>query len=117
MSVVATILCGLLGFAFLAAGLPKVLRTTHYRDRIRHWRLPEGLLPVIGLIEMGGAALLLVGVATRDERPAVAGALLLGLTMGGAVITHVRIADPPARALPSTCLGGLAVLNVALLAM
>lgn len=71
---------------------------------------------MIGLVEVGGAALLLIGSATRQEQPAIAGAALLVATMGGAVLTHVRIADPPAKALHSTLLGAVAVLNVALLA-
>lgn len=34
MSVGATIVSVLLGVAFLLAGLPKTLRTAHYRDRV-----------------------------------------------------------------------------------
>jgi uncharacterized membrane protein YphA (DoxX/SURF4 family) len=115
MNVLATIVSVVLGMAFLAAGLPKVLRTTSYRERVRHWRLPERLLPAIGLVEVGGATLLLVAAAAGHEQPAIAGAALLVATMAGAILTHVRIADPPARALPPTLLGILATLDIALL--
>jgi putative oxidoreductase len=117
MSALATTVSVLLGIAFFLAGVPKILRTTHYRKRSRHWRLPKGLLPVIGLVEVGGATLLLVGAATQHDRPAIAGAALLLATMAGATLTHLRIADPPAKALPSTLLGVLATLDVALLTM
>ncbi len=115
MSVLATTVSVLLGTAFLAAGLPKVLRTTSYRERARHWRLPEELLPVVGLVEVTGATLLLAGAATRHERAAIAGAVLVVATMAGAVLTHARIGDPPARVLPPALLGILAALDVALL--
>lgn len=117
MTAAATGVSALLGVVFLGAGVPKLLRTTDYRRRIRHWRLPEGLLPAIGLVEVGGAALLLVGSAIGGDRPAIAGAALLIATAAGAVLTHVRIADPPATALPATVLGTLAALDIALLTM
>jgi uncharacterized membrane protein YphA (DoxX/SURF4 family) len=116
MSMLATVVSVLLGTAFLAAGGPKLLRTPHYRERVRHWRLPEGSLLVIGLVEVGAAALLLVGAVTQGERAALAGAALVVATMAGAVLTHVRIADPVARALPPAVLGALAVLDAVVLA-
>lgn len=115
MSTSATIVSAVLAVAFLLGGVPKVLRTAFYRERVRHWRLPEGLLPVIGLVEVVSAALLLVGAATERDRLAVAGAALLTATMAGAVLTHVRIADTPARARPAILLAVLAATDVALL--
>lgn len=116
MSPSATTLSVLLCLVFLRAGVPKVRRTTHYRDRIRHWRLPEPLLPVIGLVEVTGAILLLAGAVTGRDRLAIAGAALLLATVAGATLTHVRISDPAAKALPATVLGVLAAIDVALLA-
>lgn len=115
MNVLAVIISMLLGVALLLGGAPKILRTAHYRERARHWRLPASLLPIIGIVEVGGASLLLVGAATRHDPTAIAGAALLVATMAGAILTHVRIADPPTKALPATVLGALAALDVALL--
>jgi uncharacterized membrane protein YphA (DoxX/SURF4 family) len=116
MSVFATIVSLLLGLAFLLAGVPKLLRTARFREQIRHWRLPAGLLPIIGLVEVGAAALLLVGAATQGRASAVAGAALSVAAMAGAILTHVRIADPVAEARHAAVLGALALLDVVLLA-
>ena len=109
MSVFATVISGLLGVSFLLAGVPKILRVARYRERIRRWRLPVGLLPVIGIVEVSGAGLLLVAAATQSQRPALVGAGLVAATMLGAILTHARIADPLSEALPAVALGALAV--------
>lgn len=38
MSVLATVISGLLGVAFLRAGVPKILRTDRYRERSHRCR-------------------------------------------------------------------------------
>lgn len=116
MTVLATVVSVLLAAAFVRAGVPKLLRTATYRERARRWRLPARALPVIGLVETTAAVLLLVGAATRSMAPALAGASLVVATMAGALLTHVRIADPVAEALGAALLGSLAVLDAVVLA-
>jgi len=110
------IICLLLALAFLGAGVPKILRVQQMRDEIVRWRLPPSFLPVIGVIEVAGAALLLAGVVADDAGIALAGAVVLLCVAIGAVATHVRIGDPPARTAPPAVLGVLAAVAVALLA-
>jgi putative oxidoreductase len=116
MSIFATVVSALLGLVFLVAGVPKILRIAYFRERVRHWRLPARMLPVIGLVELGGAGLLLVGAVTQGKPWALAGAALVAATMAGAIVTHMRVADPPAEALHAAGLGALAMLDVVLLA-
>lgn len=113
MSALATVVAVLLGLAFLFAGVPKILRVARYRERVQHWRLPTWMLPVIGAVEVCGAGLLLAGAATQAEGLAAAGAVLVVATMLGAILTHVRIADPLRKALPAVVLGGLALVVLA----
>ena len=116
MSAAATVISVVLGLAFLRAGVPKLLRSPGARERGRRWRVPLAFLPVIGAVEVAAAILLLVGAVAQDERPAMVGAALVTATMAGAVITHGRIADPVARALPPALLGALAVLDAVVIA-
>ncbi len=116
MDTVATIVCIVLALAFLGAGIPKVLRVAKFREEVRRWRLPDAALPVIGLVEVLGAVLLLIGVITDSTGPAIAGALLLLVVAVGAVATHVRIKDPVPMTAPAAVLGVLAAVAVALLA-
>jgi len=76
MSAVATVISIVLAAVFLMAGVPKILRIAYFRERIRHWRLPLSLLPVIGAVELAGAGLLLVGAASTSRRSAAVGALI-----------------------------------------
>lgn len=116
MTVLTTVVSVLLGVAFLRAGVPKVLRTARYRQRVRHWRLPPQALPAIGSVEVTAATLLLVGAITQSRAAALAGAALLIATMAGALLTHARISDPLAEALGAALLASLAVLDAAALA-
>ncbi len=116
MSAVATALSIVLAAVFLMAGVPKILRIAYFRERIRHWRLPLSLLPVIGAVELAGAGLLLVGAASISRPSAAAGALILVATSLGAMATHLRIADPPQEFLHAGVLGGLAAVDLVLIA-
>ncbi len=59
-NVFAWVLSILLALAFLFAGLPKLLAVTAWIEKFSHWGYPRWSLPLIGLLEVGGAILLLI---------------------------------------------------------
>ena len=82
-NVFAWILSILLALAFLLAGVPKLLAITSWIKKFTHWGYPRWSLALIGLLEVGGAILLLV------PRFAVYGVGVLIAIMLGAAYTHV----------------------------
>jgi uncharacterized membrane protein YphA (DoxX/SURF4 family) len=95
-----------LAAAFLAAGLSKLAGVPMMVDLFDRIGVGQWFRYVTGLVEIGGAALLLIpGLAG-------AGAALLAATMVGAVLTHLAIlGDSPAAALV------LLALNLVVLAL
>jgi putative oxidoreductase len=65
---------------------------------------------LVGLTELVAALLLLIAAITSSTGLAVVGAIIVILTMIGAVVTHARIGDPPTKMAPATVLGVLGVL-------
>jgi putative oxidoreductase len=91
MEIVAIILQSLLGLMFLMAGIGKISGTKMHVDHFNHWGLPQWFRVVTGLVELLGAAALIVGI--WEASWAAAGSLLLGVTMIGAILVHVRMKD------------------------
>ncbi|WP_141500641.1 DoxX family protein [Paenibacillus luteus] len=91
MEIVAIILQSLLGLMFLMAGIGKVSGTKMHVDHFNQWGLPQWFRVVTGLVELIGAAALIVGI--WEPSWAAAGSLLLGVTMIGAILVHVRMKD------------------------
>ncbi len=114
MEIVPTVLSILLALVFLAAGLPKIAgpQAGQRRADIVRLGLSPSLTPVIGLVEVAAAGLLVAAVVGDDSDPAQLGAALLVLTMGGALVAHVRIRDSLAHTAPAAILGVLAVVTV-----
>lgn len=77
----------LLSLAFLAAGLPKFLPQSGWRERFAGWGYPAWFVLVIGALEVGGVVGLWV---PRISRAAMA---LLAVIMGGAIVTNLT--HPP----------------------
>lgn len=77
----------LVGLFFISSGLPKLLDPGSFVEGFSHWGLPEPALfvPTIGVLEVVGGGLLVLGVATRYV------GTLLALDMLGAVLTAGRI--------------------------
>ncbi|MBX0297990.1 DoxX family protein [Haloarcula nitratireducens] len=102
----------LLGLVGLGAGGAKV---THQDDQIeafQRYGYPQWVRILTGVLELGAGIGLLVGLLWRPELSVVSGLLLSGV-MGGAMVTHLRIGDPPSKtAVPAVILA----LTVALLA-
>ncbi|RFU68549.1 DoxX family protein [Bacillus sp. V59.32b] len=91
MTILAWILQGLLAAMFLAAGMGKVFGSKMHKEGFEHWRLPQWFRVVTGIVELAGAALLVIGFWQTDY--AIAGALLLGVTAIGGILTHLRVKD------------------------
>ncbi len=112
MNFLAIVVTSLLALLFLYTGLPKLFggaQSLGFRDHLNippaHWRL-------IGVLELSGAAGLLLGFGL----PAIGIAAAAGLAvlMAGAIATHRRAADPPREAGPATVVFALAVISLAL---
>ena len=73
----------LFGILFLLAGLPKLLGDAGTLARFGDWGYPARFAHVVGLMEISGALALFI------PRFARYGALLIGIVMIGAFITHI----------------------------
>lgn len=103
MAIAAMVLKGMLAFIFIAAGSGKVLGSKMHRENFERWRLPQWFRVVTGIVELVGAALLIIGFWQNDC--AAAGALLLGVTGIGGVLTHVRVKDGFKDTVPIAVIG------------
>ncbi|RED58084.1 DoxX family protein [Cohnella lupini] len=91
MDVVAIVLQGLLGLVFVMAGFSKISGTKMQVDSFNHYGYPQWFRVVTGLVQWVGVAALVIGF--WEPSWAAVGALWLGVTMLGGVLTHVRIRD------------------------
>lgn len=114
MSTIGTVLSVVLGIAFLGAGGTKVANVGPHEAEFPRYRLPavdpQRARVLVGLIELVAGVLLIIAAIAASTAVAVAGAIIVILSMIGAVSTHARIGDPPPRMAPATVLGVLAVL-------
>ncbi len=98
-----------LGLAFLASGIMKLMDPAAAAAGLAHLGVSVAMAATAGVLEVAGAALVLI------PKTRFYGALLLGGTMLGAVITHLAAADF-AGIVPAAVLG-LVAAAVAWLAM
>jgi uncharacterized membrane protein YphA (DoxX/SURF4 family) len=91
MQTAAYVLQGILALMFLIAGAGKVAGSDMHVKNFNRWRLPQWFRVVTGIVELTGAALLVIGY--RVEACAIAGALALGLTGVGGTLVHLRVKD------------------------
>jgi hypothetical protein len=96
------VLQGLLGTVFLFSGGLKLAGPQQAVAQWRAWRLPQWFRSVTGTVEITGGLGLLVGIGVPWLTP-LAG-LWLATTMGGAVLTHLRVHDPARKAAPAATL-------------
>ncbi|MFC5528821.1 DoxX family protein [Cohnella yongneupensis] len=106
MEVVVIVLQSLLALMFLMAGMGKLSGSKMHVDNFDRWRLPQGFRVVTGLVELIGAAVLIVGY--WDTSWTALGALIIGITAIGGVLTHVRIKDSLKQTFPILLAGVLA---------
>lgn len=103
MEIAAMVLKGMLAFIFIAAGAGKVLGLKMHRENFAHWRLPQWFRVATGIVELAGAVLLIIGFWQFDFT--AVGALLLGMTCIGGVLTHLRVKDGFKETLPIAVFG------------
>jgi uncharacterized membrane protein YphA (DoxX/SURF4 family) len=110
MFVVTIVLAVLLALAFGMAGVQKVTGAKMMLDSADHLHYSHGLYRIIGVLELLGAAGLLVGLAVWPL--GVAAGVGLVLLMAGAVISHLRVGDNAKVFGPALGLGVLALIEV-----
>ncbi|MCM3666559.1 DoxX family protein [Mesobacillus subterraneus] len=103
MSIASFVLKGILAFIFLGAGAGKVLGSRMHKENFIQWRLPQWFRLVTGIVELVGAGLLIIGFWHNDY--AAAGAILLGFTAIGGVLTHLRVKDRFQETMPIAVIG------------
>lgn len=95
-------LAAALCLVFLPLGAAKIAAVPVMREAAAHLGMSPGLYRIVGLLEVAGAAGLLLGPASVPVGTAAAtGPALLTAT---AAAVHVRHGDPPVRALPAAVL-------------
>ncbi|WP_438350573.1 DoxX family protein [Paenibacillus sp. FA6] len=105
MDIVTFILQGLLALIFLMAAFGKITGSKMHVDGFNHWGLPQWFRVVTGLVELIGAVALIIGY--WDPSWTAAGALLLGVTSIGGILTHVRVKDSLKQTFPIILFGVL----------
>ncbi|TMU87520.1 DoxX family protein [Bacillus sp. BHET2] len=91
MTIFIWTLQGLLAAMFLMAAVGKLTGSSMQRGVFEHLRLPQWFRGVTGLVELTGAALLVIGY--WQENVISAGALILGITAIGGMLAHIRVKD------------------------
>lgn len=98
------------GLVGLAVGGAKVFNHEDQIVEFRRYGYPQWFRLVTGVIEIGSGIGLIAGILWRPELALVGGILFSGV-MAGAVLTHIRIGDPPSKtAIPAVILVLTAVL-------
>ncbi|HXK33198.1 MAG TPA: DoxX family protein [Dehalococcoidia bacterium] len=112
METAAAVLQVILAFVFLGAGGSKVLGVRMQVDNFNVYGYPQWFRVVTGLVELTGAAAMLVGLLVDEV--AVFGGVWLGVTMVGAVYTDLFRRGSAAYAVAPAILLVLALAVVAL---
>lgn len=81
----------ILGVAFLAAGLGKLVRRPEVVANFERWGYADTLMIATGVVEVLAALMLLVGIAVQFL--AISGGLIIVFVMLGALMTHGRAHD------------------------
>ncbi|GIO64206.1 DoxX family protein [Paenibacillus cineris] len=110
MAIFTIVLQSLLIAYYLFSGTAKMIGAKYWADMFEHLRLPQWFLKVTGLVQLAGAAVLIVGY-WYTGLVAWAG-VWLGVTMLVASLVHIRTKDPIGKTAPALF---FAVLNVALI--
>jgi putative oxidoreductase len=103
MNILSIVLQSLLILMFLMAGLGKITGSKMHVEGFNHWGYPQWFRIVTGLVEIVGAAALIIGF--WEHSWVTAGALLLGVTAIGGIITHIRVKDSFKQTFPIVLLG------------
>lgn len=77
-------------------------------EGFRKWGLPQWFRVVTGIVELVGAVALIIGF--WESSWTAAGALLLGITAIGGILTHIRVKDSFKDIFPIVLLGILSLI-------
>jgi putative oxidoreductase len=91
MTIFSIILQSLLALMFLMAGMGKISGSKMHVEGFKHWGYPQWFRVVTGIIELAGAAALIVGY--WESSWVALGAVILGITGIGGILTHMRVKD------------------------
>ena len=78
------------------------VRYANIVEEFKQYRLPDWLRDFVGILKVTFAILLLVGI--QRPRAAVLGGAALALLMVAALVTHLRVKNPPFKMLPAATL-------------
>ncbi len=112
MNVILWIIAGVLAVAFGGAGAMKLAKSRAELEPDMAWvaSATDSQVKGVGLVELLGAIGLILPAVTGIAPILVPlAATGLVLVMIGAVITHVRLGDPIAQAVPAIVLGALSL--------
>ncbi|WP_409291880.1 DoxX family protein [Peribacillus sp. SCS-37] len=90
MELLSTILQIFLGAAFIFFGLMK-FTSRQMAEGFKHFGLPPWFRVFTGIVELAAGALAAAGLWL--EQLAAWGALIIVVTMAGAILTHLRVRD------------------------
>ncbi len=79
-----------------------VVRYDNIIEEFKHYRYPDWLRDLVGVLKMTFSLLLLIGI--EHGRFAVAGSIGIAVLMAAAVVTHIRVKNPLPKILPSLTL-------------
>lgn len=91
MVIFSIVLQSLLVAYYLFSGVSKVVGAKYWVDIFNEIKLPHWFRVVTGIVQLVGAAMLIVGY--WYEAAVVWGAIWLGMIMVGAVLAHIRVRD------------------------
>jgi uncharacterized membrane protein YphA (DoxX/SURF4 family) len=112
MSILLTALLAILALAFVLAGGTKLAGMQMHVEHFEQWGYPQWFRIVTGLVEVMGAALLIVGIWVSVA--AILGGLVLIAAMVGAIYTDIFRGKTPVKAIAPAVLLAIAVIAVVL---
>lgn len=112
MNTVAIILQSLLVAYYLFSGSAKLFGAKYWVDIFRHLGLSSQIRVITGVVQLIGAAVLIVGYWM--EWTVALASLWLGVTMLVACFLHIRVRDPLGKTAPALV---FVILNLALFSM
>ena len=98
MSTLSTILAVILGVAFVAVGIPKLMGEEKMAANFKRWGYADTIRNAVGSVEVLAGVMILVGIAVQSL--AVAGSLILIFVLIGALATHSHHRDAAALWVP-----------------
>jgi uncharacterized membrane protein YphA (DoxX/SURF4 family) len=108
MTVLFIVLQSLLALYYVFSGTAKIIGAKYWVDIFNNLGIPQWFRVVTGVVQLVGAALLIIGYWFTD---AVAWACIwLGITMLLACLAHFRVKDPIGKTAPALMFTALIII-------